>query len=208
MTIAQAQRCSECGRINVYPDVIRYTARVKHDGALREFVVPCLHVLKCRSCGDVLFDSVTDEQIMQGLRSHRGLLSPAEIRASLAQFGWNQKQFAEHLGSREETVSHWLHRGYIQTRALDTAMRNLFELEKIKQKQLAVCVCEVSIPLGELAPWPYSPIYPMAPVQVTQLESDMFSPVSSGEHDTELSYEVARGPPSSRAHFIVYQAAL
>jgi transcriptional regulator with XRE-family HTH domain len=77
---------------------------------------------------------VTDEQITQGLRSHRGLLSPVEIRARLKQFGWNQKQFAEHLGSREETVSRWLRGGYIQTRSMDKAMRNLFELEDIKQK--------------------------------------------------------------------------
>ena len=134
MTTPQAQRCSECRRMDVYPDVIPYTAHVKHDGAMHEFVVPCLHVLKCRSCGDVLFDSVTDEQITQGLRSYIGLLSPVEILARLEQFGWNQKQFAEHLGSREETVSRWLRGGYIQTRSMDKAMRDLFELEEIKRK--------------------------------------------------------------------------
>ncbi len=134
MTTVRAQRCYECGRIDVYPDVIHYAARVKHDGAMHEFVVPCLHVLKCRSCGDVWFDSVTDEQITQGLRSHRGLLSPVEIRARLKQFGWNQEQFAEHLGSREETVSRWLRGSYIQTRSMDKAMRDLFELEDVKRR--------------------------------------------------------------------------
>jgi hypothetical protein len=129
-------RCFECGNVDVYPDVISsYTAKAKHDGNLYEFIVRELHIQKCRSCGEVTFDSRSDEDISQGLRDHVGLLSPTEIRAYLDAFGWNQKEFAERLGSTPESVSRWLTGGHIQSRATDTSIRNLFELELMRRAQ-------------------------------------------------------------------------
>ena len=92
-----AQRCSECGKMEVYPAAIHYDARVKHDNCLYTFSIPDLHVLQCRSCGDILFDDVTDDQISQALREHLGLLSPQEIRTRIGRLGLTQKGFSEQI---------------------------------------------------------------------------------------------------------------
>ena len=116
--------------MDVHPDTIPYTARVKHDGTLYAIEVASLHVLKCRSCGEVLFDSVTDEQISQSLRDHLQLLSPREIRDKLNALSLTQKEFAQRLRLAPETVSRWLSGAYIQSASSDTLMRLFFEREE------------------------------------------------------------------------------
>ncbi len=127
------RRCPQCRLREVYLATVPYDAQVKHDGRMYRFHVASLHVNRCQQCGFVSFDTQTDEEISQGLRHEIGLLSPAEIRDHLGRLGWNQKQFAEHLKTSPETVSRWLSGGYIQSRAMDTSMRNLFELEAIRR---------------------------------------------------------------------------
>jgi putative zinc finger/helix-turn-helix YgiT family protein len=126
------QRCPECGKIDVHQEVISYTARVKHDGASYTFQVPQLHVNKCRSCGEVLFDNTTDEEISCGLRKHLALLTPQEIRERLKRLGLMQKDFAEQISVAPETISRWLSGAYIQSRAMDKLMRMSFEREEAK----------------------------------------------------------------------------
>ena len=57
-----------------------HTCRAKHDGSIYTITIPDLHAWKCKSCGEVLFDDISNEQISQGLRKHLNLLSPQEIR--------------------------------------------------------------------------------------------------------------------------------
>jgi DNA-binding transcriptional regulator YiaG len=123
------QRCSECGKLTVRPDVIPYTARVKHDGTLYALSIANLHVYKCQSCGEVLFNDGTDDQISQGLRERLGLLSPQQIRERLGVLGLMQKDFAERIRVAPETVSRWLSGAHIQSRAMDMLMRMFFERE-------------------------------------------------------------------------------
>jgi len=64
----EPQRCPECGKLDLWSTTISRECHVKHDGTLHSFVVSDLHVLKCKSCGEVLFDNVTNEQISKALR--------------------------------------------------------------------------------------------------------------------------------------------
>ncbi len=125
-------RCVECGKLEVYSGVISYTARVRHDGSLYILPIKDLNVQKCRSCGEVVFDSATNDQISQALRDHLRLLSPQEIRQRLTTLGLTQKGFASRLRVAPETVTRWLTGAYIQSRASDQLMRFFFEREEDK----------------------------------------------------------------------------
>ncbi|MBN1396376.1 MAG: hypothetical protein JW959_15230 [Pirellulales bacterium] len=154
------KRCLECGKRELRPDVIYHNARVKHDGSVHEIAIPQMHVLKCRSCGDVLFDDITDEQISQALRNHLGLLSPQEIREQLQRFGLTQKDFSACIRIAPETVSRWLSGAYIQSCAYDTLMRMFFEREESKHP---VCGAQqVTISDGKLFPWSFPQPYHFA----------------------------------------------
>jgi DNA-binding transcriptional regulator YiaG len=132
------RRCPQCRQRAVYPATIPYDARAKHDGNLHCFHIQSLSVNKCTNCGLVTFDTKTDDEISQALRDELHLLSPKEIRGYLCQFGWKQKDFAEHLGTTPETVSRWLTGGHIQSCVMDKSMRNLFALEELTRR--ASCV--------------------------------------------------------------------
>jgi putative zinc finger/helix-turn-helix YgiT family protein len=126
------QRCVECGKKDMAPDTIAHVAHMKHDGTSYEIAIPQLHVLKCKSCGDVVFDDESDEQMSQALRDHLGLLSPEEIHARLNQLGLTQKAFSELLCIAAETVSRWMNGAYIQCRAYDKLMRLVLEQEEAR----------------------------------------------------------------------------
>lgn len=69
--------CPECGKKEVRPATVPYTAQIKHDGRLYSVEVSKLHVPRCAACGELVFDNDADEQIARALREHLGLL-PAE----------------------------------------------------------------------------------------------------------------------------------
>ena len=69
------RRCSECGKMDLnIATISSYTAKVKHDGSVHTFLVPDLHVWKCTSCGDILFDDRTDDQMPMGCEVHRPIV--------------------------------------------------------------------------------------------------------------------------------------
>jgi hypothetical protein len=147
--------CPECGKVAVQRATIAYDAEVKHDGRLHTFPIPELHVTKCGECGEVLFDSVTDDQISAALRTHLGLLSPVEIRERLNTLGLTQKEFCERArGIAPATLSRWLSGLYIQNRTSDSLMRRVLAEEEAKRDSRKAR--EVVIPNGELAPWSHS----------------------------------------------------
>ena len=129
------QRCPECGKVAVHPEVISYNAHVKHDGSLYELSIPRLHVNKCQSCGEVLFDNKTDDEISQALRDRLKLLSPQEIRERIHSLGLTQKEFAEGIRAAPETISRWLSGTHIQSGSSDMLMRLFFEREETRANQ-------------------------------------------------------------------------
>ena len=168
--IPVAQRCSECGKIEVYPAAIHHDASVKHDNCLYTISISSLHVLRCRSCGDVLFDDATDDQISQALREHLVLLSPQEIRAGIRRLGLSPKEFSEQIRIAAETVSRWLRGANIQSRATTNLMRLFFEREG--QELPAREATGVVMRDGELSPWQYPIPYTVAPMN-TEMPPEM-----------------------------------
>lgn len=191
------ERCSECGMLDVYPDVISYTARVRHDGSLYTFAVSNLQVCKCRSCDDVLFDNTTDEQISQGLREHLGLLSPQEIRRQLKRLGLTQKEFGERICVAAETISRWLSGTYIQSRASNKLMQLFFEREE--EKSANPETGEVFLPEGELTTWNCSTCYQIEEMNRPELEAVGGSVSVVSESEAGMPSEMARGPPAREA---------
>jgi putative zinc finger/helix-turn-helix YgiT family protein len=126
------RRCPECGEAEVRPATIAYDAEVKHDGRLHAFHVPRLQVNQCGVCGEVLFSNVTDDEISQALREHLALLSPEQIRDSLAALGLRQKDLAERIGVAAETISRWVSGTHIQSRAMDNLMRLFFAFDTVR----------------------------------------------------------------------------
>ena len=190
------RRCPQCRERTVYLEKIPYDARVKHDGHLYCFHIPALSVNKCGSCGLVTFDTNTDDEISQGLRNELQLLSPADIRKYLHRFGWKQKDFAEHLGTTQETVSRWLSGGHIQSRVMDKSMRNLFALEGL-QRGDCVHVRDVVMSAGQLSFWGFSPVCPSFPTLSVSIpsETQIDSPPPTEIQEPEILFELARGPP-------------
>ena len=91
----------------VRPVTMPHSSRIKYDGRVYEVKVARLHVPKCGSCGELMFDNAADEQITRALREHLGLLSAEEIRRSRDTLGLSQRELAEHLGVAVETISRW-----------------------------------------------------------------------------------------------------
>jgi putative zinc finger/helix-turn-helix YgiT family protein len=187
------QRCSECGKADIFPDVMPYSARAKYEGCLYTFPISDLHVLKCRSCGEVLFDNATDDQISRGLREFLILLSPEEIRERSNRLGLNQKEFAAQISVAPETVSRWLSGAYIQSRAMDKLMRLFFEREEAKGANLKSC--EVPFISGELAAWSHPTSYQVGELKMPEPDVVGSLPPVFSEMETGMPLEMARGPP-------------
>lgn len=171
--------CAECGKQEVMPTTIVYDAVVKHDGGTHAFRIPHLHINKCVACGEVFFDSLTDEEISQALRKHRNLLSPQEIRAKLARYSLSQKQLAAQIRVAPETISRWLSGAYIQSCASDMLMRLFFAEQEAKHR--TPTAGRVVIRDGQVAPWSHSASYQTTPFPQPG------APVESAEDQGELA---------------------
>jgi putative zinc finger/helix-turn-helix YgiT family protein len=119
-------RCAECGKKEVRPATVPYTAQIKHDGRLYSVEVSKLRVPRCGACGELVFDNDADEQIARALRDHLGLLPAGQIRASREELGLSQRELAEHLGVAVETISRWENGALTQSRAMDRYLRLYF----------------------------------------------------------------------------------
>lgn len=120
-------RCRKCREVELAPAKVRYTATVKHHGRTHKVRVPDLHVLKCRSCGALVFQNDAHQQIARALRQQLGLLQPEEIRAGRKQANdISQEQLAEAVDAAVATVSRWETGTVIQSRRADKALRRFF----------------------------------------------------------------------------------
>ncbi|MCI0682095.1 MAG: helix-turn-helix domain-containing protein [Gemmataceae bacterium] len=120
-------RCSACGKVDVAPAVVRYTANVRHHGRTHKVRVADLCVLKCRACGALVFQNDSHQQIARALRRQLGLLQPEEIREGRRQANdITQEQLAQAIDAAVATVSRWETGAVIQSRRADKAMRRFF----------------------------------------------------------------------------------
>ncbi|MEX0716668.1 MAG: hypothetical protein WD066_08780 [Planctomycetaceae bacterium] len=105
---------------------VDYGARVKHDGKLHAFSVHALEIPRCGHCGEMVFTEAVDRQITDALRRHLHLLTPDEIRSSLAQLNMTQRDLARDMSVAEETVSRWCTSAVVPSRSMDRFLRAYF----------------------------------------------------------------------------------
>ncbi len=119
-------RCPECGKKDVWRRAVRHVSEIRHDGRVYTVEVPRLHVPRCRSCGELVFDNVADAEIAAALREQLGLLSTEQIRGNREKLGMSQRELADRLGVAVETISRWENGVLTQTRAMDRYLRVFF----------------------------------------------------------------------------------
>ena len=73
-----------------------------------------------------------DDQINAALCAHLGLLTPDQIREGIDRLGLTQKEIAERLGIAEATLSRWVNRCVIQSRAMDNYLRVFFRFPEVR----------------------------------------------------------------------------
>ena len=112
---------------------VPYNARVNHDGRIYELDIPAWMWPSVGPVGTSVLDDLADEQISAALRSHLGLLTPAEIRRALRTLGMQQTTLAACLGIAAATLSRWLSGGLIQSRAMDNLLRVYFGIPAVRE---------------------------------------------------------------------------
>ncbi len=120
------------------PTRIDYPAKVNYDGRLVSFVAKDIEIPICQNCGDKRFTLEVDDQINVALCAHLGLLTPEQIRAEIERLGLSQKQVAERLGIAEATLSRWVSKQVIQSRAMDNYLRVFFQFPEVRTALAAV----------------------------------------------------------------------
>jgi DNA-binding transcriptional regulator YiaG len=150
--------CGTCRAKDVWPAIIAYQAKIRHDGTLHTVDIPNLEIPKCRHCGEVVFSNDTNHHIYMAFRAQVGLLTPEEIRAKRQALGLAAGQLAEAVRVPEALVVDWEDGLRIQTRAQDLLLRTFF------------AVPEARTFLGSLShlpsiPPPVAPTSPAAPLQ-------------------------------------------
>ena len=133
-------RCHQCRQETVVPTRIDYPAKVNYDGRLVSFVAKGIEIPICQNCGDKRFTLEVDDQINAALCAHLGLLTPEQIRAEIGRLGLSQKQVAERLGIAEATLSRWVNKLVIQSRAMDNYLRVFFQFPEVRSALAAVAI--------------------------------------------------------------------
>jgi DNA-binding transcriptional regulator YiaG len=122
------------------PTRIDYPARINYDGRIVSFLAKDISIPICQNCGDKRFTLDVDDQINAALCAHLGLLTPERIRAEIERLGLSQKQVAERLGIAEATLSRWVSKQVIQSRAMDNYLRVFFQFPEVRTALAAVSI--------------------------------------------------------------------
>lgn len=125
-------RCFRCRQREVVRTTIPYTAEVNHDGIVHTVSIPALEVPRCRACGELVFDTVADEQINVMLRKQLNLMTPDDIRLGRRRLGLTQAALADQLGVAEKMVGDWEEGLAIQSRAMNNLLRVYFALPEVR----------------------------------------------------------------------------
>lgn len=126
------RRCRRCGKTEVVIATAQYDAEVRHDGRLYAFTIPELQLPVCQACGEQVFTEDVDLQINDALREHLHMLTPDQIDAGIKRIGMSQKEVARRLGIAEATLSRWLTKTQIQSRAMDNLLRAFFAFPQVR----------------------------------------------------------------------------
>lgn len=124
--------CPSCGKGEVHPTTLPYTAEIKHDGLTHTIHIAELKTPKCRACGEILFSDSADEQINAAFRSKVKLLTPSQIRKRRRDLDLNQSELAERIGAAEGTISRWETGALIQSRTSDNLLRVYFAFRDVR----------------------------------------------------------------------------
>ncbi len=124
--------CRHCAKQEVVIVTAEFKAEVRHDGRLHTFTIPDLELPECRACGERVFTEEVDAQVNDALRAYLNLLTPARIRDAIKRVGMSQKVVATRLGIAEATLSRWLNRTQIQSRAMDNLLRAFFAFPQLR----------------------------------------------------------------------------
>jgi hypothetical protein len=68
--------CPRCRRLEVRPSTIPYRAERLHEGRLVTVDIPQLVVPQCGHCGELVFSSTTEEQILRELAAEARACDP------------------------------------------------------------------------------------------------------------------------------------
>lgn len=126
-------RCRHCGKQEVVMTSTEYQAEVRHDGRLYRFTIPNLEIPVCQACSARVFTEAVDAQVNDALRNHLKLLTPDQIREGIDRVGLSQKEVAGRLGIAEATLSRWLNKTQIQSRALDNLLRAFLAFPQLRE---------------------------------------------------------------------------
>jgi DNA-binding transcriptional regulator YiaG len=105
---------------------------VNYDGRLVSFIAHGVDIPTCQSCGEKVITLEVDDAINAALYDHLGLLTPDQIREGIERLGLTQKEIAEWLGIAEATLSRWVNRCVIQSRAMDNYLRVFFRFPEVR----------------------------------------------------------------------------
>ena len=131
-------RCRHCFQVSVVPTRVDYPTEVNYDGRLVSFVAHGVDIPTCQNCGEKVFTLEVDDQINAALYRHLGLLTPEQIREGIERLGMTQKEVAERLGIAEATLSRWVNKLVIQSRAMDNYLRVFFKFPDVRSALAAV----------------------------------------------------------------------
>jgi putative zinc finger/helix-turn-helix YgiT family protein len=130
--------CQRCGQERIVPTRIDYPMEVNYDGRIVAFIAKGIEIPICQNCGDKRFTLEVDDQINAALCAHLGLLTPEQIREGIERLGLTQKEVAERLGIAEATLSRWVNKVVIQSRAMDNYLRMFFQFPEVRTALAAV----------------------------------------------------------------------
>ena len=125
-------RCIKCREKEVFPLASDYAATMQHDGRPYEIRISDLSIPTCRKCGERVFTSELDDEIVAALRAQIGLLTPQEIQERRNEHELTEQELAEQLGVANETIAQWETGALIQSRAMDNLLRLYFESAEVQ----------------------------------------------------------------------------
>ncbi len=69
--------CPKCRKKEVRPATISYETQRLHEGRLIAVHIPRLDVPKCANCGELVFNSAADDQILEAAKAQAAAPQPA-----------------------------------------------------------------------------------------------------------------------------------
>jgi len=129
-----APRCGTCHQKSMAIGTVAYSIQIDHDGKKYDVDIPALSVPRCTNaaCGAISIDEVASAQIDEAFRQKAKLLTPGEIRDGRLRLGFEQQEFAQHLGVAVSTLCRWETGAQVQQHFHDGILRAFFALPELR----------------------------------------------------------------------------